>query len=346
MHIMKLVLVILIVSVGISLSLFYYGTPRPRVTFGENGFDQWTPAAFSPDGKAILGRGYRSNNVGIVPLNDLLRLYDSFTGKLIREFRFSKEKASQRFSQVAFSIDGKHLFACGQDLPLVMWEANSGKEIRTFTKNNRYVWCFALTSDGKHALTADDNHQLSLWEVATGKLVKSVSIFDLYVPKTTRILLSQNQKHAILVDLGDISLWEFPSLKFVCMGTSNRRDAVKQFDLPYPIALMSFTLGPDGNTLLYAKKRGPIYELDIATAKVKRTIKLEAVNDIHVMTLSPKGDKIMTTGFHGQTVVYSFPEGKILKQMPGYGNVQFSPDGKTALTFTKYGRMMVWDLDE
>ncbi|MSU77358.1 MAG: WD40 repeat domain-containing protein [Gemmataceae bacterium] len=86
--------------------------------------------------------------------------------------------------------------------------------------------------------------------------------------------------------------------------------------------------------------------MELATVKEKYSFQLENAKDIHVLAVSPKGDKIMTTGFHGNTIVYSFPECKEIKRMSGYGNVQFSPDGKSALTFTKNGRMMLWDLDK
>ena len=105
-------------------------------------------------------------------------------------------------------------------------------------------------------------------------------------------------------------------------------------------------LAPDGHRLLIAIRDGELIELDIKTGKQKRKFQLKTDGDIHVLAVSPKGDKIMTTGFHGKTIVYSFPECKEIKRMPGYGHVQFSPDGKTALTFTKNGRMMLWDLDK
>ena len=109
---------------------------------------------------------------------------------------------------------------------------------------------------------------------------------------------------------------------------------------------MGYVLSPDGQGLLIATTDGKITELDLATVKEKRTFQLENAKDINVLAVSPKGDKIMTTGFHGNTIVYLFPECKEIKRMPGYGHVQFSPDGKTALTFTKNGRMMLWDLDK
>lgn len=350
---MKAVIGFFILSIGIGVVCYKMCGAQPRVTFGDAGIDQWTPAAFSPDGARILARGYRPHpNQKGPPFGATLRLWDTSTGKPIREYRYSKESPGQHISQVAFSADGKHLFACGYDLPLVMWETDTGKEVRAFSNDRLWITWFALTPDGKTVVVVDDNGTLMLFELATGKLIKSAKVRDHYVPETTGILLSRDSSRMVLLDVGDFSLWEFPSLQFRIMGTSRKRFGPKQFLLPFHVAPMSFTMSPGGKTLFYCEQKGPIYELDLATEKVIRKIELTAVNDnIHVLAISPKGDKIMTTGIYGhgrafvyQTVVYSFPECKELMRLPGYGKVQFSPDGNTALTFTKDGRMMLWNL--
>ncbi len=344
---MKRTAIIVAVGIGIALTYYQVEAQSPRKIFGDAGIDQWTPAAFSPDGKMILARGFRPDSKLGPPYDQVLRLWDVASVKVIREYRYSNEISNQYFEQVAFAPDGKCVFACGQGLPLIMWDAQTAKEIRTFGEDQCWVSCFALTPDGKFAITANAKQELAVWELVSGKLVKSVSVRDHYVPDSiSNILFSKPTDSLIVCDIATISIWRFPSLDFVVMGTSLERVGPKQFPLPYPIALMSFSLGSNGRTIFYSEPRGPMYELDIATAKVKRTIDLKAVNRIHVLTVSPKGDKIMTTGFHGETVVYSLPEGKVLKRIPGYGNVQFSPDGKMALTFTKDGRMMLWDLEE
>jgi len=346
---MRYFLFLILLGVTAAGVLYWVPSPSPRITFGDPDINEWIPAQFSPDGKTILARGYNQASGILGPPHDsVLKLWDAATGQYVRQFQSANVKSTQRIDQVGFSHDGKHVFACGQDRALVMWEKESGKEVRAFHHEGNFTQCFSLTPDGSQVLTVTPDRQLLSWEVLSGKLLNKATMYPSYVASNiTAILFSKNADYFVLVDRGRISVWDFVKLELVYSSTpAKARLPEKNIELPWNVALQGFALTADMGGILYSTNDGKITELNIASAKAKQRFELKTDKDILVLTLSRKGDRILTTGFHGQARLYSFPECKELKRFPGYGRVQLSPDGKAALTFTKKGRMMLWDLED
>ena len=124
------------------------------------------------------------------------------------------------------------------------------------------------------------------------------------------------------------------------------------FKIPLQLATLGVTFTCDGNGVLFCSPLGKITELDVITGKESQTYELGAntydmnTTRVYNIVLSPKGDRLLTGCSDGNARLYSFPECKELKRFRGYGRVQFSPDGKTALTLAKNGRIMLWDLEK
>ncbi len=350
-----IILAVALATATVAFVLGFAGGPSPRLAFGNTGVDQWTPAQFSPDGKYILVRGYRDNSRRGPPYDGELQLWDVLTGKILTTFLLTDEKPTQIIHRVGFSYDGNLVMACGQDLPLVVWDLASKKQIHVLGGTNPSfpkptIWaveCFSTFPKSTKILTSQSDI-IRLWDMKTGKIEKETDINKYHrISDPVAILLSKNGKYVIFDSGTQISIWDFKTMDLRFRGTNHASEFPnKDFLLPKNTAILGRALSPSGQSLLITTRFGEIFEFEIESGKQSKKYRLNTDGDIHVLAVSPKGDKIMTTGFHGNTIVYSFPECKEIKRMPGYGHVQFSPDGKTALTFTKNGRMMLWDLDK
>jgi WD40 repeat protein len=144
-------------------------------------------AAFSPDGKYVLSSGAESDTVA--------RLYETETGKEVRKFEghtgwvwravFSpdgKKVATagcndksyrvwdaesgkplviganaheERVEGICFSPDGNHLLTSGRDQTCKLWEAESGKLLRTYRGSTDNVETVAFSPDGKRFLAGE-----------------------------------------------------------------------------------------------------------------------------------------------------------------------------------------------
>src|SRR4029079_10177412 len=70
---------------------------------------------------------------------------------------------------VAFSADGKQLASGSQDKTIRVWEAVTGKEVRTLMGHTAAVRSVAFSPDGKQLASGSLDETLKLWVVATGE---------------------------------------------------------------------------------------------------------------------------------------------------------------------------------
>ena len=72
-------------------------------------------------------------------------------------------------SGVAFSPDGKRLATASEDQTAKVWDAESGKELRTLSGHAGPVNGVAFSPDGKRLATASEDGTAKVWDPATGK---------------------------------------------------------------------------------------------------------------------------------------------------------------------------------
>lgn len=102
--------------------------------------------AVSPDGNRVVSGG---------------RLWDLTTGSLLGTF----EGMSTGSRGVAVSPGGKYVFSQSGDMPLALWDMESGKTVKEIATGN-LVDAAVFTPDGKFVLTGESDGTLKLWDVA------------------------------------------------------------------------------------------------------------------------------------------------------------------------------------
>jgi WD40 repeat protein/class 3 adenylate cyclase len=118
-------------------------------------------ATFSPDGKYIL------TSAGVTP-DGKARLWDAFTGQLIREY----QTAIGEMTSVDFSPDGKYILADGGDSMVHLWNAQTGQELRQFVGHTGGIDTAVFSPDGRYIATASPDRTARLWDVQTGQEIR------------------------------------------------------------------------------------------------------------------------------------------------------------------------------
>src|SRR5262249_12363155 len=116
-----------------------------------------------------------------------LKVWDAFTGKKV----LTLEGHTNDVARVAFSPDGKRIASGsgdhdkqGEPLPgeVKVWDAVTGRAIRTLRGHTGRVTSVAFSHDGKRIVSGSDDQTLTVWDLDTGRTRYS---FPRMAPQTT-----------------------------------------------------------------------------------------------------------------------------------------------------------------
>jgi len=179
--------------------------PRLVTQLGHSG--RITSVAFSHNNMFVLTGGDHGTAI----------LWEVQTGKEIRRFKvlpsIIRDVQRQQYSviDVAFSRDDQTLMTAGRDATIVLWETQTGKEIRRFRGFENSETRALFSPDGKYVMGSDSKGGAVLCEVESGK---EVHHFDKYVGIITAVAISSDGKFGSLVHLGGRDVvWEIETDK-------------------------------------------------------------------------------------------------------------------------------------
>jgi WD40 repeat protein/uncharacterized caspase-like protein len=118
----------------------------------------FTSAAFSPNGLLVVTGSARLNN-------NSAELWDVATGKQIRQLMHAWP-----VSAVAFSPDGHWIVTAGANTA-ILWDANTGTDVRRFAPSETQIAALAFSPDGKFVIVGDLNRSARLIRVSDGAIV-------------------------------------------------------------------------------------------------------------------------------------------------------------------------------
>jgi WD40 repeat protein len=184
---------------------------------------------FAPDGKTLAsgGNDYR------------VCLWDVTTGRLIREFARSSERAgayadARLVHSLAFSPEGKTLAASIGDHSVVVWETATGKELRKIQGHEGPISALAFSPDGKLLVTGGHDQAIHFWDLTTGKSVRDLAaeepVASLVFAENGRTLVSGSA-------YGSLRVWQISNGKELRQIEAHRG------------AINGLVLGPDGKTV-------------------------------------------------------------------------------------------------
>ncbi|HYU99239.1 MAG TPA: caspase family protein [Pyrinomonadaceae bacterium] len=144
--------------------------PELVLQTGYNNFFGATRLVFSPDGRLLATATFRSSSV---------KLWDTATGRELRNLSSGKQSAMGMSPAIAFSRDSRFIATAGGENTVKVWEVISGREVQTLTSGEGGVASsivgvyFIAFSSNDRLVTISDT--IRVWDITSAKVVSTIA---------------------------------------------------------------------------------------------------------------------------------------------------------------------------
>jgi WD40 repeat protein len=289
------------------------------------------PIALSPSGNLVL--------VGL--MDKTARLWDAATGNELHTLSGHHNGVES----VAVSADGKRLLT-GDGTMSQVWEADTGKLVRSTFEPKTWVSSGALSPDGSHVLettTAKVENLIAgggkvfvrLTEVTSGKVVWNLPLSD----GSHAAAFSPDGKNVAVSDTNAVSNTFAARLLDTQTGAALRT-------LQGPgLGVTAVAVAQDGKRVATGGDDGTVSLWDLTRGVRSQLIRGHTLR-ASAVAYSPDGTRVLTGSQDTSAKVWDTTSGKLLSHFKQHNgsvlSVAFSPDGKLAATGGQ-DTVRIWD---
>jgi WD40 repeat protein len=218
---------------------------------------------------------------------------------------------------VAFSPDGLLLASAGDDPEIKIWDATTGREVRSIPYAGVRVNCLAFSPKGRLLASAGWDNSIRLWNPDTGGEMKKFTghispVFGIAFSPDGRLLVSGSQDRTV-------RLWSIADKREVaCLG--NNQGVVLAVAFAPTASEWVASTAADGSVKLWDARTKNLIR-DLASNGSQR----------NAVSFSPDGRRLATANEDGTISVWDDLNQRTCRTFPGHTgialSVAFSPDG-------------------
>jgi WD40 repeat protein/uncharacterized caspase-like protein len=289
--------------------------------------DVFRSIAISPDGKwAVSGSWGHVRNV---------KLWDMAAGKLVRVF----EGQSESVMTVAFSTDGRHVFAAGDYGKVVMWDAATGEIAHVFAPHVELMplHAMAVSPDGKVFATGVGQHDWEagpdLWDISSGL---SSGGFGTSLRQGLDLALTPDGRRLVAAADDGAAVWDAVAGRLIRTFGNHEKE------------VGAVAISRDGKLVLTGAGDNLVKLWDVTSGALIKTFRGHD-NSVERVALSPDA-KLAASGssIDGIIKVWDLDSGVELatlrRHVASIRALDFSADGRSLVSGSWDGSVIVWDL--
>lgn len=231
---------------------------------------------------------------------------------------------------VAFSPDGRYVLTGSMDMSAVLWDAVTGKQLRTLRGHTQPVTGVAFSPDGRQALTGSMEGAAILWNPRTGRKLRT---FRLSAGTAIwSVAFSPDGRYV----LTDATLWNAETgTKLRTFDAGGQSVRAVAFSRDGRLALAG-TFGPNPTVTLWNGQTGGRLRNFTGHSRTVTSV-----------AFSPDARMAVTASEDGTAIVWEVQTGRALHTLRGHTqeirSVAFHPDGRQILTGSLDETAVVWD---
>jgi WD40 repeat protein/serine/threonine protein kinase len=228
---------------------------------------------------------------------------------------------------------GTRLAASGGDTSLMLWDLQTGRQLRRLEGHTGDVNTVLFSRDNATIFSASSDGTIRQWDVTTGAEIRRIeghtgAVFDLALSADGRSLLSTGADRIIRWD--------------VASGTESQSFAGLGANLQ--AAVIAFS--PSGDTFVSGLNNGTIILWNGFGQEIRRYV--GHTDDISALTFSPDGQSILSGSADRTARLWDVRTGTVIQLYEGNAGtvtgVVFNPDGTQFLTVSADNAMRLWDV--
>ena len=198
----------------------------------------------------------------------------------LKGFKNNRRGHTDCVNSVAFSPDGKQIVSSSDDGTIKLWNAGTGRLIRTFRRHTDWVSSVAFSPDGKRIVSGSHDETIKLWDVGTGGLIRT---FRGHMNVVNSVAFSPDGTQIVSGSYdGTIKLWD--------VGTGG---LIRTF-LEHTRGVYSVAFSPDGKQIVSGSWDETVRLWDTGTGGLIRTF-LGHTRWVKSVAFSPSGRYIVSS---------------------------------------------------
>ncbi len=250
-------------------------------------------------------------------------------------------------SSVSFSPNGKYILtnSGGEEIALKLWEASSGKLLRTLNAHTEGITSASFSKDGKYILTTGKDQAARVWDTETGTLVYNIP-FEI----TNWVqggMISQENRYVLLQADAAMEYHDLVGRKRISFVFDSL--LLKVTDAySGGLNITSFDLHPGGKTAISSHADSTIRIWNLATNQIIKKIRYGATA-FTGCSFNSNGSRFLALGQDGKVRIWETATGKLLQTLSALPGIcieaAFSKNDQQVLGASTEGKALLWDLN-